>query len=183
MDIRKLNARKSVKLVFLLTTALLIATASATVYNYMFQSATVGVEGMVLEWIGGSDSTSAGTTINGVTCSLAELKGPANGTRIYGDPVRLRNTDDSSVSFDLIINDVSGNTENLDSIVVRLIRVSDDQNMGDLTVWSNGAKGDNLPNLSIGGNAQWKFQWEITWKSTATTSDTVSVELQIKVPV
>ena len=181
MNISKMNIRKSAKLVFLLITALIIATASAAVYNYMYQNATIGVEGMTLAWINGADNGTAGTQINGVTCTLTNLKGPANGTRIYGDPVRLNNTGGSAVTFDLLIDNVSGGTSQMDSIVVRLIRVSDSANMGNLTVWSNGAKGSDLTSLQIGANAQWKFQWEIKWKSTATT-ETVTVNLQIRVP-
>ena len=100
----KINYKKSAKLILLLISTLLIATASATIYNYMYQNATIGVEGMTLAWFNGADNATAGTQINGVTCTLTQLKGPPNGTRTYEDPVRLNNTGASSVTFDLLID-------------------------------------------------------------------------------
>jgi hypothetical protein len=178
-----INYKKSAKLILLLISTLLIATASAAIYNYMNMDATIGVEGMTLEWVSGSDASSAGTQISGVTCSLTSLKGPANGTRTYSDPARLNNTGISSTTFNLTIDQVSGDTAQMNSIVVRLYNYSNDASMGTLTVWSGGSQGSDLTSLTIGANGtQWRFQWEITWKSTATTSHSVAVSLKVQVP-
>jgi len=179
----KINYKKSAKLIILLISTLLIATASASIYNYMYQNATIGVEGMTLEWVSGADGSSAGTQINGVTCTLTDLKGPPNGTRTYGDPVRLNNTGISSTTFNLTIDQVSGDTAQMDSVVVRLYNFTNDASMGTLTVWSGGSQGSDLTSLTIGANGtQWRFQWDIKWKSTATTSHQITVNLKIQVP-
>ena len=178
-----MNYRKSAKFILLLVSTLLIATASATIYNYMYLNATIGVEGMTLQWVSGADATSAGTQINGVTCSLTSLKGPPNGTRIYGDPARLNNTGIASSTFNLTIDQVTGDTAEMDSIIVRLYNYTNNANMGTLTVWSGGSQGSDLTSLTIGANGtQWRLQWEITWKSTATTSHSVTVNLKVQVP-
>ncbi|UCH32114.1 MAG: hypothetical protein JSV05_01615 [Candidatus Bathyarchaeota archaeon] len=178
----EINFKRLAKFVALLISTLLIASASAAIYNYMYQDATISVEGMTLEWILGADNGTAGTQINGVTCTLTNLKGPPNGTRVYGDPVRLNNTAGSSSTFDLLIDSVSGDTAEMDSIVVRLYNVTNSASMGNLTVWSGGAQGGPLTSRTITGNTQWRFQWEINWKSTATVAHTVNVNLKVQVP-
>ncbi len=177
------NYKKGLKLVFLMITSLLIATVSATIYDYMNLNGTVGVQGMSLAWVSGNDAISAGTSINGVTANLAQLKGPPNGTRIYADPVRLNNTGGSAQSFNLTISSITGDTSYLDSIYVRMYSFNTSAWIGNLTAWSGGAKGSDLTGLSIPSNNMWRFQWEITWKATATTSQSVAVNLKIQVPV
>jgi hypothetical protein len=179
----KINYKKSLKFVTLLIASLLIATASATIYDYMYLNANVGVQGMSLAWKLGADNSTAGTQINGVTATLTSLKGPPNGTRIYADPVRLNNTGGSTVTFDLLVDTVSGNTGFLDSIIVRIYNVTNGASISNVTVWSSGAKGSDVTGLQIGSNNVWRFQWEIKWKSTALVSHAVAVYLKIKVPV
>jgi len=111
------------------------------------------------------------------------LKGPPNGTRIYADPVRLNNTGASSVTFDLLVDTVSGDTGQLDSIIVRIYSLNTSTWIRNVTIWSNGAQGSDETGLQIPSAHMWRFQWEITWKSTATTSNSVTVNLKIKVPV
>ena len=178
----KINYRKSLKLITLLITSLLIATVSAEIYDYLYQDATISVEGLTLEWTLGADNATAGTQIAGSTCTLTNLKGPPNGTRIYGDPARLNNTGASSTTFDLLIDQVTGNTSQMDSIIVKLYNVTNDASMGNLTVWSGGSQGSDLTSLTIAANTKWRFQWEVTWKSTATTSHSVTVNLKIRTP-
>jgi len=182
MEIRKIQFKKSMKFLTLLLTSMLIATASATIYNYMFLNANIGVEGMTLEWKLGVDNATAGTQIAGVTATLTNLKGPPNGTRVYGDPVRLKNTAGSgSTTFDLVIDTVSGDTV-MDSIVVRLYSINTTALIQTVNVWSGGAKGSDVTGLSIPSDNVWRFQWEITWKSTALVTHSVTVNLKVKVP-
>ena len=179
----QINYKKSMKLIVLLISSILIATVSATIYDYMNLNGTVGVQGMSLAWLDGDDASSAGTQINGVTATLTQLKGPPNGTRIYADPVRLNNTGASAGSFNLTISSVTGNTSYLDSIYVRLYSLNTSAWTGNLTVWNAGAQGSDLTGLSIPENNLWRFQWEITWNAAATTSNSVTVNLKIQVPV
>jgi hypothetical protein len=178
-----INYKKSLKLLTLLITSLLIATVSATIYDYMYLNGSVGVQGMTLKWVNGADYSDAGTQINGVTATLTQLKGPPNGTRIYADPVRLWNDGASDATIDVLIDDVAGDTSEMDSIVVRIYDLNTTSSVQNMTIWSGGAKGSDATSLLVTSYHAWRFQWEIKWKSTATTSDSVTVNLQIKVPV
>jgi hypothetical protein len=171
--------KKSLKIVTLLVSAVLIATASAATYNYMYQNATIGVETLELTWTttGATDATAAGTTIAGSTCTLASLEGPAGGTKTYSDPVRLEAT--ATTTFDLNIASITGDTGDMTSIVVKLYDVVGGLE-GTLTVW-DGSQGSDLTGLTIDLGETWRFQWEISWASGA--SGSVSVELEVEIPV
>jgi hypothetical protein len=183
----QINYKKSLKLVILLITSLLIATASATIYDYMYLNGNVGVEGMSLAWVLGPDNSTAGAQINGVTGTLTNLKGPPNGTRIYADPIRLNNTGGSTITFNVTIASITNSggvgTSALNSTYVKIYSLNTSALMGTVTVWENGGQGSDVTGLSIPANHMWRFQWEITWKSTATTSDSIAVNLKIQVPV
>jgi len=180
MNVRKIKSMKALKFLGLLISAMIIATVSAQVYNYMYLNATIGVEGATLQWIAGADATLAGTQIAGATATLTNLKGWTNATRIYPDPLELKNIAGSAVTFDLLIDDVSGGTGQMDLIVVRIYSLNTTLNINNMTVWDDpSGKGSDLIGLSIPVNNVWRFQWEITWKSTATT-ETVIVNLKVR---
>jgi hypothetical protein len=173
--------KKTLKIVTLLVTALLISTASADIYNYLFQDATITVEGLTLTWTttDAADATDAGTTVAGSTCTLSGLKGPAGGTRTYSDPVRL--TASAATTFNLNIASISGDTGDMDSIVVTIYDITDDVTpVATLTVWNGAAQGSDLSSLSIAQDATWRFQWAISWADGA--SGTVTVELEVEIP-
>ncbi|HVP26212.1 MAG TPA: hypothetical protein VMT26_00900 [Candidatus Bathyarchaeia archaeon] len=69
MDIKQIRAKKSMKLLFLLLTALVIGAASATTYSYLYMNGTVTVGSQQLVWIKGSGAPS-GTTISGSTVTI-----------------------------------------------------------------------------------------------------------------
>ncbi len=179
----KLNYKKNLKFVTLLISALLIATVSATIYDYMYLNADIGVEGMYLAWVSGGDGTNAGTSINGVTATLTSLKGPPNGMRIYADPVRLNNTGASQITFNLAIDNITGDTSEMDSIYVKIYSLNTSLWIQNMTIWASGTQGSGANNLPIPARHLWRFQWEIKWKSTATTSHSVTVNLKLEVPV
>ena len=182
MNVKKIRSTKALKLLGLLISSMIIATASAAIYDYMNLDANVGVQGIALAWVNGTDGGSAGTQISGVTATLTKLKGPPNGTRLYADPVELNNTGTSSVTFDLLVDTVSGDTGQMNSTIVRIYSLNTTSWIENVTVWSNGAKGADATGLEIPADNLWRFQWEITWKATATPSHSVTVNLKLKLP-
>lgn len=183
MNVRKIRSRKALKFLGLLISSLLIATVSAAIYDYMYLDADIGVQAMTLEWTLGADNATAGTQINEATATLTNLKGPPNGTRIYADPVRLNNTGGGSVTFDLLVDTVSGDTPQMNSTIVRIYSLNTSAWIRNVTVWQGGSKGSDETDLTIPTGHLWRFQWEITWKATATDTHSVTANLKIKVPV
>lgn len=176
----KINTKKTLKFVTLLISALLIATVSASVVDQMFMNATpITVEGLTLKWISGDDATDAGTSITEATCTMNGLKGPAGQTRTYQDPVRLNNTGTSAVTFNITVQECSGSTSELNSIVVRIYNVTSSASIANLTIWDGSSTGGPWTSLpQIPAKNEWRFQWEITWKTTAVAgTDSATVKL------
>jgi hypothetical protein len=174
----KLNYKKSLKLITLLLSSLLIATVSATVYNQLFQTGHVTATTYGLQWIAGTDSV--GLTINGATCSMSSLTAPVGGERNYTDPVRLNNTEASQHTFNLVIVSVSGDTSQLSYIYVRLYDSSGSYE-NNLTVWAEGSQGSYLNSLQISAHDYWRFEYDIKWGLNSTTSSYVDVSLRLDV--
>jgi len=173
--------KKSLKIITLLMTAAIIATASAEIYNYLNFSAGVGVEGLNLNWDATGIDTGLSADIDGVLCTLSGLKGPAGGTRTYNNAIKLTST--AATTFDIEVVSVTGTgTVNMTSIVVRIY---DEGSVlrGTLTVFSGGSAGTTpVIDLSMTGAVTWRLEWDITWASTAIVGDTVTVTLKVTTP-
>ena len=92
MELRKIPFRRPLKLLFLLLTSMLIATASAAVYYSLVMQPSVTISAAVVAFKEGSDwdgSWSMGT--NNTWCRLA-LKAYPNATLTYDEPLNLTNT-------------------------------------------------------------------------------------------
>ena len=173
------SLKKSLKLVVLLISSIIISTASATVYNQLFQSATITVSSYALQWISGTDSVSfsgEGTAY----CSIS-LSAPEDGGRNYTDPVRLNNTENVQHTFNLTVDSVSGDTPHLEYIYIRLYDSSGTYK-GTFAVWSNGAQNTQSSGpYVIEANDYWIFEWDIKWNSASTSTSSVSVTLRVDV--
>jgi hypothetical protein len=90
--------KKSLKIVTLLITALLIATASAQVYRYMYISGTVTVGTAILTWGAGSVTPSVDGTTATITLNVEE-EVPIN----FTDALYITNTDGTN-SYDYTIS-------------------------------------------------------------------------------
>jgi hypothetical protein len=83
MELKQIRAKKSLKLLSLLLTSLLIFVASATVYNYMYLQGTVTIGSAQIVWVKGSGAPS-GTTITGGTVTMGLSAQPGqNQTTLY----------------------------------------------------------------------------------------------------
>jgi len=94
MELRKIPFKKSMKLLTLLLTSMLIATASAAVYYSLTAEPQVTVTGLTVKFTDGDDTT-AGSTVNDAWCRLT-LKSYPNATLTYDQAVNLTNTDGSN---------------------------------------------------------------------------------------
>jgi hypothetical protein len=175
-----LNYKKSMRLALLIVSTLLIATASAAVYNQLFQTGHVTATTYGLQWIEGAENGTVGLSVTGATCSMSTLTAPVGGARNYTDPVRLNNTEATAHTYDLVISSLSGNTTHLEYLYVKLYNSTDDLKQT-LTVWSGGSQGSNLNNIQIPGNDNWRFEWDIKWNTSSNTSSAVDVSLRIDV--
>ena len=100
--------KKSLKIVTLLASTLLIATASAQIYRYMFIEGTVTIGNTGLTWIEG-DSAPSGTDITGNTATLP--LDVSNGTLAnFTHVLYLENLDASDHDLTIEITDAANPT-------------------------------------------------------------------------
>jgi len=90
----KMNYKKSLKLITLLVSALLIGTVSASVYYSLTMTSTVSVATNDVYFVLGADNETAGVSLTGArntTATISSLKAYANATTTYSDPLKVRN--------------------------------------------------------------------------------------------
>jgi len=91
MEIKKLLFRKEMKLVTLLLTSLLIATASAAVYYSLSMKSTISTVANDVYFVLGTDNAGVSISSDKKSATLASLKAYANMTLSYDDPIKVRN--------------------------------------------------------------------------------------------
>jgi hypothetical protein len=103
-----INYKKSLKLVTLLLSSLLIATVSATIYNYMYIEGSGSIASKELSWALGSNP--CGATIQGYTVKTLNISIPENTPINITDCLHLVNNDSGhSYTFNLTTTLVGGN--------------------------------------------------------------------------
>jgi hypothetical protein len=178
--------RKILRLLLFLLSTLLVMTASAAVYNYMYMQATpIGAQAAKVQFITAADSTSAGAVIgtNGTWCKLTSMVGWPNSTRTYQAAVGIQNVDTSSGhSFNLTFaqaGDWSGNTNNVTSITVIVRSTAGGTQQGNTI--NVGTAGSTTGQITIPASTTWVVEWNITWKASTHSSAAVNVKLTLVV--
>jgi hypothetical protein len=93
--------KKSVKVLVLLLSSLLIATASAAVYYSMIMQPSITVTGATIAFALGNDWPSGSTLGSNSTWVSLALKAYPNATLTYDQPLNISNTDAASHTFRL----------------------------------------------------------------------------------
>jgi hypothetical protein len=185
----KTNIKKSLKLITLLITSLLIATASADVFKNMYMEATpIGVAGAnkVEFWVG----TDFPTNGSGILITDARQKvkftgmegSPGSATN-YSDPVKINNTD-SSASHTIELKLISWDAQSSLPLYYINITLFDENNVkkGNTIhlVPDGSGQVESTGDVTMDPSDVWRVEWIIYWKGGATT-ETVNVYLQLVV--
>lgn len=174
---------KALKLLSLLLMSIVIATVSASVYNYMYmQSSQISVEAADVRFVTGTDSTASGATIgtNGTYVSFNSMAGWPNSTRVYQDAIGIQNYDTSARTIELKFDqagDWSGDTSDIDYIYVKIFDTVGGTQQG--TTITIGSAGSSTGTLSLSASTTWHVQWEIKWKAGTLSTKNVSVKLTL----
>jgi len=177
------NLKKLLKMAILLVSSLIIANVSAQVYNYLHLTATISSGALPINWDYGTN-TDVTTTITGATCTISGMNGSAGATTVYNDTVRI--VASSNTTFDLIIDEVSGNTSILDYMLIRLRDNATGNVKATIIVWnssdSNYQPGAGQNGLSIIANEEWEVEWEFKLLTNVSAGETVTVALKLRIP-
>lgn len=121
MEIKKIVSRKEMKLVTLLLTSLLIATASAAVYYSLSMQSTITTATTSVWFEEGADNDTAGVSLSPdkTVATLTGLKAYPNASYTYTDPVRVRNN--GSVAYDIRLTPVSLSGNDTEFVFVKFL--------------------------------------------------------------
>lgn len=185
MDIKQIRSSKSLKLLFLVLSSLLIASVSASIYYTMYMNTTVGVAGNKVKFGPGTDFTTSGGTISNAnqTVTFTSMDGQIGSLATISDPVNINNTDASNAhNIELKLSSWTGNTQtHLYYINVTMYDGSTKKGANIYLVPGGSGQVSTTGVVSIPAIAVWRVQWDIYWNGDATISDSVTVNLQLVV--
>lgn len=177
-DDRK-TKRRVLRLLCFLLSGLLVMTASAAVYNYIYLEATpISSKIAKVAFANGSDAAEAGTSVgtNGTYVMFTSMSGWPNATRVYENATVIKN-EDGTLDFtcQLSRDSWSGNTASIDELYVKVYDAADTL-QGTLDV-----KTGNYATFTIPHGEVWRVEWRIRWSATALSTDSITVTLQLRV--
>lgn len=185
--LKNIRFPKTAKLLILLLSALLIGSASATVYYSMIMQPSVTITGATVVFVQGSDwPTGSAMGTNSTWVSLA-LKAYPNGTLTYDQPLNISNTDSASHLFRLrhvSITPVSGTSSvsNFTSITF-IVENATGFTQATFSYTTTGTTW-NTPGTTSSMTLPANTQWIISVQTTAAAgANAVTANLQIAVDV
>lgn len=188
--INNILSRRSIKLVFLLFTAIVISTTSTTVYFALQTSSSVETAEAVVHFTDGDDSSAAGYSAgtNETYAQLASLSAYPNITLIYEQAMNLTNTDTSAHNVRLRPISISptsgtasvGNFTQIDFILIDTTNTV----RGTLTYTTTGDNW-NIPSatsyVSLPATTEWIIK--VQTKAVAGAKKNISCNIEIAVDV
>jgi len=167
----KINYKKSLKLMTLITTSLLIAIASAQVYSYMYIKGSGTITTGGLSWQKG-DSAPTGASIVGYTVENLNLSIPQNQFKNFTDCLRIINNDETGHIFSLEVTAVTGNSSKFTTF--NLVVYNETGDYGTLNLKT---QGNSITGLYIGGSKTMYVRFEVVPATDQTGSMYFTVKL------
>jgi hypothetical protein len=188
MDLNVLKSKKSLKIVALLATSLIIASVSAATYSELYINGTsIGISAAAVQFTAGDDTAtlgggdainSAGTTVTFDSFPSIE----AGATVTYPEAVNLTNSAGSTKTITVTVDSITGNFDtNFDYLYVQMVA-------------ANGTSvGTRIEEVSTGSNVTstgatmmldtevWAFSWELKASSGATAGQSFAITLKVLV--
>jgi len=170
----KIDYKKSLKLVTLLITALLIATASAQVFRYMYIDGSVTVGAAKLVWIKGSEAPS-GATVTGSTVTMpidAEPGTPQNITYC----LYLNNSD--TADHNMTISVTTAVTTDFDEFKIHIYINSTQTFVDTLDVTSSDSYETYTGNNPLSAGEAYRMAFELAPSTTASGSYDFDIQVE-----
>jgi hypothetical protein len=180
----KTNYKKTLKLITLLITSILIATVSAQLYDKMYMKAIpIGVEGVAVKFTSGNETTAAGGSINtpGTEVTFDNMKGKPGVEKVYGQAVNITNTNSTyDFKIELELDSWTGaGHANLTCINVTIYDDAGSKQGTTINLVPAESGATTTSELTIPASKVWSVEWVILWEDTAVDTDTVDVTLAL----
>jgi len=181
----EINSKKSLKILALVITSLLISFASAATYSELFMNATpitIGSAGVY--FAAGTNTTAMGGTINtaktvvtfsGITIEPGQVK-------TYAQSVNITNTAGSIKTLNMSLDSLTGNfSTNFDYVYIYIVSNSNATQGTTIQLVSSGTNVTSTGNVQIANGITYTVRWVISAKETATTGQSINIALRVKV--
>ncbi|MDH5483063.1 MAG: hypothetical protein OEY22_09330 [Candidatus Bathyarchaeota archaeon] len=167
-----IHYKKSLKLITLLISSLLIATVSAQIYNYMYIVGSGEITTTGLVWAIGPDAPST-ASISGPTATVP-MNASGGSPRNYTDCLHIVNQDAAAHSFNLTVTSSTGDADNFTEFnLVPFDESSTEQ--GVLSLLST----SSLTGLSIPASETWVVLFELIPIASPTAGAKVDFEVTL----
>jgi hypothetical protein len=184
MNIEKIRSKKALKLLGLLISALVIATASAQLYTQMFMYAHVTVTGHYLSFVEAANTTLLGGTVSpgGEEVTFTNMAGK-NGTLVtYPLAVNISNAGATSANIELKLDDwTGGSTNQLRYVDVAMYNEGGTEQGSTIHLVPSAGVVETTGVQAIPADGMWRVQWEIFWWGNATAANAFDITLVLVV--
>jgi hypothetical protein len=165
--------KKSLKFITLLVMALLIATVSATIYNYMYIAGSGQITTTGLSWALGNDAPGA-ASVSGPTATIPMTTNLGN-PRNYTDCLHLINQDGTAHSFNITVTTSTGDAADFTEFNLVLFNAAGTE----VEVLDLLTQGAATSTQSIGGSETWQILFELIPIESPTTGHEVDFTLTL----
>ena len=185
MNVKNIRSKKALKLLGLLVSALVIATASAQLYDTLYMRATpISVEGVGVKFTAGNETSLAGGTINtaGSEVTFTGMQGKPGFIKTYGQAVNMTNMNSTGdFKIELKLNQWDGGASSkLTCINITVYDDAGDKQGTTINLIPAETGITTTGELTIPASKVWSVEWAILWNETATPgTDEVNVTLEL----
>ena len=183
-----INYKKTIKLIALLITSLLISLASVAAYSEMFMygtSITIGTAGVKFVSAGNTTTMGGGDAINtqGTEVTFDTIPNIEPGeVRTYVQAVNITNNAASAKTINISFVSLTGPwSTNFDYINVTMIDASGAQKGNSIEIVSSGSNVTWTGGQSLPSTETWAIKWIIKAKQSATETESISITFKVKV--
>ncbi len=182
------NAKKSLKLIALLATSLLISFVSAQTYTELFMSGSpisIGSAGVTFTTGSNTTTMGGGDAINaaGTEVTLDTIPAIEPGQTItYDQAVNITNNSGSTKTLNVSLYSLTGTfSANFDYVNITVFNGAGVAQGSNIELVGTGSNTTSTGSLSMANGTIWIVRWIIKAKTTATNGQSISLTLKVKV--
>jgi hypothetical protein len=184
----KLNYKKSLKLITLLITSLLISFVSAQSYSELFMHGTpISIGTAKVKFVAGANTTTMGgldaiNTAETVVTFDTILAIEPGEIRTYEQAVNITNGATSPKTINISLVSLTGPfSANFEYINITMIDASGTTKGNSIKIVSSGENVTETGGQQIANGATWRIRWIIKAKTSATNGQSINVTFKVKV--
>ncbi|MBT0159987.1 hypothetical protein G4O51_08375 [Candidatus Bathyarchaeota archaeon A05DMB-2] len=187
MKLSTLNNKKSLKIVTLLISSLIIATVSAASYSELFMygnSITIGTAsvkfttGANTTQLGGADAINAAGTI----VTFDQIQIAPGDVATYDEAVNVTNSAGASKTITISVESISGDfSTNFDYLNITRIAGDGSTKGTSIEIVSTGSNVTTTDGQTMTAGEIWAIRWELKAKPDATIGESFTIALKVTV--